>query len=123
MSKRASNSSPERTAVGAESSIMPKDVGAYVPAGGAIGFQNHYTPFGKEAVDKSQIALYFYDKKSWFSVTRVFLPNYFATFRERLRAEPIFQFLVGNQGAIHELRGDAELAAECFAEAAAFSRR
>jgi hypothetical protein len=49
-------------AVGAESSIMPKDVGAYVPAGGAIGFQNHYTPFGKQAVDKSQIGLYFYPK-------------------------------------------------------------
>jgi hypothetical protein len=49
-------------AVGAESSIMPKEVGAYVPAGGAIGFQNHYTPFGKEAVDKSQIGLYFYPK-------------------------------------------------------------
>jgi len=49
-------------AVGAESSVMPKDVGAFVPPGGAIGFQNHYTPFGKEAVDKSQIALYFYPK-------------------------------------------------------------
>jgi peroxiredoxin len=49
-------------AVGAESSIMPKDVGAFVPPGGAIGFQNHYTPFGKEAVDNSEIALYFYPK-------------------------------------------------------------
>ncbi|MFI4965479.1 MAG: redoxin family protein [Caulobacterales bacterium] len=49
-------------AVGAESSIEPANVGTYLPAGGAIGFQAHYTPFGKEAVDKSQIALYFYDK-------------------------------------------------------------
>jgi hypothetical protein len=49
-------------AVGAESSIMPANTGTYLPAGGAIGFQAHYTPFGKEAVDKSQIALYFYDK-------------------------------------------------------------
>jgi hypothetical protein len=49
-------------AVGAESSIMPNNTGTYLPAGGAIGFQAHYTPFGKEAVDKSQIALYFYDK-------------------------------------------------------------
>jgi hypothetical protein len=47
-------------AVGAESRIMPTDLGTFIPAGGAIGFQNHYTPFGKEAVDKSQIALYFY---------------------------------------------------------------
>jgi hypothetical protein len=49
-------------AVGSESSIAPKNIGTYLPAGGAIGFQAHYTPFGKEEVDKSQIALYFYDK-------------------------------------------------------------
>jgi mono/diheme cytochrome c family protein len=47
-------------AVGAESDVLPKDVGAYLPAGGVIGFQNHYTPFGKEVTDKSQIGLYFY---------------------------------------------------------------
>jgi hypothetical protein len=50
-------------AVGAESEVAPKNVGTYMPAGGAIGLQNHYTPFGKEVVDHSQIALYFYDKK------------------------------------------------------------
>jgi mono/diheme cytochrome c family protein len=50
-------------AVGAESQIAPKNVGTLMPAGGAIGMQAHYTPFGKEVVDKSQIALYFYDKK------------------------------------------------------------
>ncbi|HZZ30361.1 MAG TPA: redoxin domain-containing protein [Phenylobacterium sp.] len=49
-------------AVGAESNIMPHDTGTYLPPGGAIGFQAHYTPFGKEVVDKSQMALYFYDK-------------------------------------------------------------
>jgi hypothetical protein len=49
-------------AVGAESNIMPANTGTYLPPGGAIGFQAHYTPFGKEVVDKSQIALYFYDK-------------------------------------------------------------
>jgi len=36
--------------------------GVFIPPGGAIGFQNHYTPYGKEVVDKSQIGLYFYDK-------------------------------------------------------------
>ena len=35
----------------------------YVPAGGAIGFQNHYTPFGKEVTEHSKIALYFYKDK------------------------------------------------------------
>jgi mono/diheme cytochrome c family protein/peroxiredoxin len=47
-------------AVGADSDVMPKDVGAYLPAGGAVGFQNHYTPFGKQVVDNSRIGLYFY---------------------------------------------------------------
>jgi hypothetical protein len=49
-------------AVGAESNMEPANAGVYLPPGGAIGFQAHYTPFGKEVVDKSQIALYFYDK-------------------------------------------------------------
>ena len=47
-------------AVGSESQNNPKDVGALMPVGGAIGFQNHYTPFGKDVDEKSQIALYFY---------------------------------------------------------------
>ena len=47
-------------AVGAESEISPKNVGAYLPPGGAVGFQTHYTPYGKEVTDHSQVALYFY---------------------------------------------------------------
>jgi hypothetical protein len=47
-------------AVGSESIVSPNNVGTYLPPGGAIGFQNHYTPFGKEAVAADQIALYFY---------------------------------------------------------------
>jgi hypothetical protein len=47
-------------AVGAESEVMPKNTGAYLPPGGAVGFQVHYTPFGKDVTDNSQIALYFY---------------------------------------------------------------
>ena len=49
-------------AVGSESQKNPLNVGAYMPVGGAIGFQNHYTPFGKDVEEKSQIALYFYKK-------------------------------------------------------------
>jgi len=49
-------------AVGSESSLMPADSGTLVPAGGAIGFQMHYTPFGREAVDDTKLGLYFYDK-------------------------------------------------------------
>ena len=47
-------------AVGAESTLWPKNVGTYLPPGGAIGAQVHYTPFGKEVTDKSQLGLYFY---------------------------------------------------------------
>jgi thiol-disulfide isomerase/thioredoxin len=50
-------------AVGTNPMQMPKDLGAYIPAGGAIGFQNHYTPFGKEVVAKSKIGLYFYKEQ------------------------------------------------------------
>ena len=49
-------------AVGAESNIQPQDAGAFMPPGGAIGFQNHYTPFGKAVTERAKIALYFYDK-------------------------------------------------------------
>ncbi len=47
-------------AVGAESTLWPKNVGSYLPPGGALGFQAHYTPFGKEVTDASKIGLYFY---------------------------------------------------------------
>jgi hypothetical protein len=47
-------------AVGAESTQWPKNVGTYLPPGGAIGFQAHYTPFGKEVTDRSLLGLYFY---------------------------------------------------------------
>lgn len=47
-------------AVGAESEIAPKNVGTWIPPGGAIGFQTHYTPFGKEVTDHTKIGLYFY---------------------------------------------------------------
>ncbi|PZQ61366.1 MAG: hypothetical protein DI570_12730 [Phenylobacterium zucineum] len=47
-------------AVGAEATLWPKNVGTFLPAGGAIGVQAHYTPFGKEVTDKSQLGLYFY---------------------------------------------------------------
>jgi peroxiredoxin len=47
-------------AVGAESEINPLNTGSYLPPGGAVGIQAHYTPFGKQAVDHSEIGVYFY---------------------------------------------------------------
>jgi peroxiredoxin len=49
-------------AVGTEWAQAPDNVGTYLPPGGAIGFQNHYTPFGREVTDNTQIGLYFYDE-------------------------------------------------------------
>ena len=47
-------------AVGGESFRVPEGLGIFLPAGGHMGFQMHYTPYGKEAVDKSRIGFYFY---------------------------------------------------------------
>jgi Redoxin/EF hand len=48
-----------RYAVGSEADVYDGAIGTYLPAGGAIGFQMHYTPYGKEVVDNSQIGVYF----------------------------------------------------------------
>ena len=47
-------------APGAESEIAPPNSGSYIPPGGAIGFQNHYTPYGKEVTEHTRIGLYYY---------------------------------------------------------------
>ncbi len=49
-------------AVGSESNLAPASWGTWVPAGGAFNFQMHYTPFGREAVDKSKIGFYFMEE-------------------------------------------------------------
>ncbi len=49
-------------AVGAESIVAAENSGSYVPAGGAFGFQVHYTPFGKAVTDETRIGMYFYDE-------------------------------------------------------------
>ena len=46
--------------VGMESVVNPKGMGTYIPPGGQLAFQMHYTPYGKEAVSAEQIGLYFY---------------------------------------------------------------
>ncbi len=47
-------------AVGGESFTVPDNIGVYLPPGGVMSFQMHYTPYGKEAVDNSKMGLYFY---------------------------------------------------------------
>jgi hypothetical protein len=47
---------------GRGSNISPQDTGTWMPPSGGIGFQNHYTPYGKETVEKTQMGIYFYPK-------------------------------------------------------------
>ena len=49
-------------AVGNESNVAPNNWATWVPAGGAISFQMHYTPTGKAFKDDSKIAFYFQDE-------------------------------------------------------------
>jgi len=46
-------------AVGSESNLAPDKWATWIPAGGAISFQMHYTPTGKAFTDDSKIAFYF----------------------------------------------------------------
>tara|TARA_B100000678_G_scaffold64418_1_gene52545 strand:+ start:37337 stop:39412 length:2076 start_codon:yes stop_codon:yes gene_type:complete len=50
-------------AVGEEPMIHMDNSGSPFPAGGAIGFQMHYTPIGKEIVDNTKVGFYFHDEK------------------------------------------------------------
>ncbi len=47
---------------GRGSNIQPVDTGVWVPASGGVGFQNHYTPYGRETTEKTQMGIYFYPK-------------------------------------------------------------
>ena len=49
-------------AVGNESNTAPANWATWVPAGGAISFQMHYTPIGKAFTDTSKIGFYFQDE-------------------------------------------------------------
>lgn len=60
-------------AVGAESVVQPEGSGVPFPAGGAIGFQVHYTPYGKEVEDVTEIGFYFQDQPVLLNRTVVIL--------------------------------------------------
>jgi len=47
---------------GRGSNINPDEHGVWVPPSGGVAFQNHYTPYGRETVEKTQMGLYFYPK-------------------------------------------------------------
>ncbi|HEY2752452.1 hypothetical protein [Phenylobacterium sp.] len=64
-----------RYAVGSDADVFDGDVGTYLPPGGAVGFQMHYTPYGKETVDRSQIGLYFADHAPKYIMRQVAIAN------------------------------------------------
>lgn len=47
-------------APGNESHQFPTGTGVYIPPGGEFLFQMHYTPVGRETIDRSRIGLYFH---------------------------------------------------------------
>ena len=51
-------------AVGAETSKYPDGTGTWVAPGQKFQFQMHYTPYGKETVEKTKVGLYFYPEGS-----------------------------------------------------------
>lgn len=51
---------------------------------------------------------------------RLFLPNYFNTFREQLKRDPMYSTLIGNRGTILELLGRHDEARQHFDEATEF---
>ena len=53
---------------------------------------------------------------------RLYLPNYFNTFREALRGNPLYANLIGNRGTVLEMLGPGEEALEHFSEAEEFAR-
>ena len=40
----------------------PQGIAGSLPAGGGMGFQMHYTPYGKESTETTRVGLYFYPK-------------------------------------------------------------
>jgi peroxiredoxin len=48
-------------APGAESHVYPENTGVLVRKGGQIHLQMHYTTYGREVTDETQVALYFHD--------------------------------------------------------------
>ncbi|THD64274.1 hypothetical protein [Phenylobacterium sp.] len=47
---------------GRGSNIQPVDTGVWVPPSGGVGFQNHYTPYGKATTENTEMGIYFYPK-------------------------------------------------------------
>jgi tetratricopeptide (TPR) repeat protein len=82
-------------------------------------------PTGEQALEEERTrqhgGLYYTDRKAADSgVVRLFLPNYFNTFREALLKDNIYADLMGNRGAALQVAGRDDEADQHFREAAEF---
>jgi tetratricopeptide (TPR) repeat protein len=82
-------------------------------------------PTGEQAIEEEHTerhgGLYFVDRVTTEGErVRHFLPNYFNTFRETLRADPRYANLIGNRGTVLDLLGREGEAAAHFDEATEF---
>ena len=91
-------------------------------------FKNFSWPTGEVAIQEERSeeheGLYWISlKKKDGEDTRLYLPNYFNTFREALRGNSLYTNLIGNRGTVLEMLGRQREAEEHFSEAEEFSRR
>ena len=49
-------------APGAKPSFYPNGTGKFIPKGSKLRFQLHYTPYGKEDTDLTELGLYLYKR-------------------------------------------------------------
>jgi len=99
--------------------------GALYLVSSAVGVRSMAWPTGEQALEEERTekhgGLYWIDVANDKKETvRLFLPNYFNTFRESLREDSAYANLTGNRGTVLELLGRHEEARQHFDEATEF---
>jgi tetratricopeptide (TPR) repeat protein len=94
-------------------------------ASSANGISGIAWPTGEQAMEEERTeehaGLYWVDlPQQQGETTRLFLPNYFNTFRESLRHDAAYANLIGNRGTVLELLGRHDEARQHFDEATEF---
>jgi tetratricopeptide (TPR) repeat protein len=93
------------------------------------GIKSIALPTGKQAMEEEQqtekhTGLYWIDERNDRNETvRLFLPNYFNTFREMLKQNAAYSTIIGNRGSVLELLGRHDEANEHFDDAVEFQPR
>jgi len=100
--------------------------GALYLASSAEGIGRVAWPTGEQAIEEERTerhgGLYWTDLPGDSGqLVRVYLPNYFNTFRELLRRDALYSNLIGNRGTVLALLGQHEEAQQHFEEASEFA--